>query len=174
MMRIRFVFVLVCALAMGAGSLLAAAPSRDETAIRELQSRQAEAWNRHDAKAYAALFAEKADVVNIAGWWWQGRPEIERKLNGAFAYTFRESTLTIIDVNVRFLSSTIAIVHVDWTMTGAKMPEGVPEPRQGIQIQVLEKVKKTWRIASFQNTLSIPEASFPSAPPTPSTSGTPR
>jgi len=33
------------------------------------------------------------------------------------------------------------MAHVRWTMTGAKTPPGVPEPRQGIELQVLQKQK---------------------------------
>lgn len=38
-------------------------------------------------------------------------------------------------------------------------------PRQGIQLQILEKRAGTWLIASFQNTNSVPEAPFPTGPP---------
>jgi hypothetical protein len=45
----------------------------DEAAIRDVvQTRQQKAWNEHDAKAYAALFAEDGDCVNVVGWWWEG------------------------------------------------------------------------------------------------------
>jgi ketosteroid isomerase-like protein len=63
--------------------LFSAGQSQDEAEIRNLQRRQQEAWNRHDAKAYADLFAESGDVVNVVGWWWKGRPEIESKLTEA-------------------------------------------------------------------------------------------
>jgi hypothetical protein len=66
---------------------------------------------------------------------------------------------------VRFLSPTIAIAHVSWTMTGAKTPPGIPEPKQGIEIQVLQKKSGHWLIESFQNTSAVPERPFPSGPP---------
>jgi uncharacterized protein (TIGR02246 family) len=140
-----------------------AAQSVDEAAIRQVQTQQAEAWNRHDARAYADLFAEDGDVVNVVGWWWQGRSEIERKLTEAFAVMFRESKLSVTDVRVRFLTPEIALAHVRWTMTGAKAPPGVAEPRQGIQTQVLQKRAGTWLIAGFQNTNRVPERPFPRA-----------
>jgi uncharacterized protein (TIGR02246 family) len=112
----------------------------DEAAIRDVaQTRQQQAWNQHDAKAYAALFAEDGDVVNIVGWWWRGRKEIENKLTDAFAFVFRESTLTITQVDIRFLRPKIAVAHTRWTMTGAKTPPTIPEPREGIQTLVLRK-----------------------------------
>jgi uncharacterized protein (TIGR02246 family) len=142
-----------------------AARDRDEAEIRDVQTRQAQAWNRHDGKAYADLFTEDGDVVNVVGWWWKGRAEIESKLTAAFAFVFRDSTLTITEVQVRFLSPEFAVAHIRWTMTGAKTPPGIPEPRQGIQTQVLQKTGGKWLIAAFQNTNAVPEVAFPLGPP---------
>jgi uncharacterized protein (TIGR02246 family) len=144
----------------------AATTSDDESGIRQLQTMQADAWNRHDAAAYAALFTEDGDCVNVLGWWWKGRAQIESKLTAAFAFVFHESQLTITDTSVRFLSPTIAIAHVSWTMSGAKTPPGMPEPRQGIQSQVLQKKSGHWLIQAFQNTNGVPERPFPAGPPT--------
>src|SRR3954471_24921861 len=73
---------------------------RDEAAIRQLQARQQDAWNRHDAKAYAALFSDDGDVVNVVGWWWKGPRGIERQLRAAYTVVFRDSRLTIVDLDV--------------------------------------------------------------------------
>ncbi len=154
----------VLAFGIGAASL-ASAQLSDEAAIAQVQARQADAWTRHDAAAYARLFTPDGDVVNVLGWWWHGRAEIESKLTAAFAFVFKESTLSITDVKVRSLSPTIAVAYVRWTMTGARTPPGMPEPRRGIQLQVLTKENNEWLIASFQNTNSIPEFPFPTSPP---------
>ncbi len=145
----------------------AGAQSSVEAEIRAVAMRQGETWSRHDAKAYAALFTEDCDVVNVVGWWWHGRAELDRKLTAAFAFVFSESALTITDVQVRFLSPTIALAHARWTMTGARTPPGVPEPRAGIQTLVLTKQAQHWLIAGFQNTHSAPEQPFPTRPPAP-------
>ena len=87
-------------------------------------------------QAYAALFSDDGDVVNVVGWRWKGRREIEQQLTAAYAVVFRDSRLTIADVEVRFLARDVAIAHVRWTMEGARTPPSIPEPRQGIQIQV--------------------------------------
>jgi uncharacterized protein (TIGR02246 family) len=137
----------------------------DDAAIRQLQERQSDAWNRHDAAAYAKLFTADGDIVNVLGWWWRGRQEIESKLAPAFASVFRDSKLTITDVQVRFLSPAVAIAHVRWTMDGAKAPPGGQAPREGIQLQVLTRQVDGWLIASFQNTNSVPEMPFPMGPP---------
>ena len=167
--------VLRSLMALTAGSILVAAiaapqshgaaQDRDESEIRAIQTRQAEAWNRHDATAYADLFEEDGDVVNVVGWWWKGRAEIESKLTSAFAEVFRESTLTVTEVDVRFLDPSTAVAHVRWTMTGARTPPPIPEPRAGIQTQVLRKSGSRWRIAAFQNTNAVPEMPFPAGGP---------
>jgi uncharacterized protein (TIGR02246 family) len=152
----------------------AAGENADEAAIRQVEMQQQEAWNRHDAKAYAALFTEDGDCVNVVGWWWKGRAEIEKKLTDAFAFVFRESALTVGEISVRFLSPELAVAHVRWTMTGARTPQGLPTPQQGIQTQLLQKQAGKWLIAAFQNTNSIPEMPFPKGPPPNPAGGTPK
>lgn len=151
--------------ALSSVAAIAAAQTSDDRQIRELQARQADAWNRHDARAYADLFTDDGEVVNVVGWWWKGRRQIESRLTDAFAFVFRDSRLTITDVRTRYLAPGLAVAHVRWTMTGAKMPPGIPEPRAGIELQVLKKVRGKWLIYTFQNTNSLPERPFPKGPP---------
>lgn len=132
-----------------------AAPE-DKAAIRALALLQADTWNRHDAKAYADLFAADCDVVNVAGHWWSGRAELEREVSAAHATTFKNSTLTFTDAQVRFLTPQLAIAHMRWTMTGAVPPSGFPPIKQGIQTLVVRKQAGRWLIDAFQNTNAIP------------------
>ena len=135
----------------------AADRATDESAIRDLVGvRQQDAWNKHDAHAYADLFAEDGDVVNVVAWWWKGRAEIESNLTRMFASIFRESILTFTEVDVRFLTPDIAIAHARWRMTGARMPPGLPEPREGLQSLTVQKSNGKWLIAAFQNTNYAP------------------
>ncbi|HZJ37771.1 MAG TPA: SgcJ/EcaC family oxidoreductase [Chthoniobacterales bacterium] len=147
-------------------SALSDSSEAETKAVRNVQTQQQDAWNRHDAKAYASLFAEDGDCVNVVGWWWKGRAEIEKKLTAAYAFVFSESVLTITDVEVRFPAPDVAVAHVRWTMTGARTPDNIPKPQQGIQTQLLQKQNGKWLIAAFQNTNSIPETPFPQGPPT--------
>jgi uncharacterized protein (TIGR02246 family) len=140
-------------------------PSTEEQEIRKLEMQQQEAWNKHDAKAYANLFTEDGDCVNVVGWWWKGRQQIEEKLAAAYAFVFRESVLTITDVDVKFPVPDGAIAHVRWSMVGARTPPGYPKVQQGIQTQTLVKSNGKWLIAAFQNTNAMPETPFPQGPP---------
>jgi uncharacterized protein (TIGR02246 family) len=140
----------------------APAPATDEGAIRELQARQESAWNAHDAHAYSQLFTQDADTVNVLGWWWKSRAELEQKLSAGFASVFSHSHLHIDAVTVRFLTPEVAIAHVEWSMTGAGSPDGSGNniPKKGIQTQTLYKSATGWHIAAFQNANVLPERSF--------------
>jgi uncharacterized protein (TIGR02246 family) len=148
------------------GTALRAGQSPDETEIRRVELGLQEAWNHHDMKAWADLFTEDADFVNVAGWWWRGRAEIEKKHTEIHAYIFRDSTLTIDEVDTRFLTPEIAIVHSLWSLTGNRNPDGSDgQPRKGIFTQVLQKQNGKWLIAAAQNTDSRPEVPMPTGPP---------
>jgi ketosteroid isomerase-like protein len=57
--------VLMAASLMAMSMFSSSSASSDEADIRQLQAAQAEAWNRHDAKAYVRLFAADGDIVNV-------------------------------------------------------------------------------------------------------------
>lgn len=146
--------------------MLSALQSQDEAAICEVETGLAEAWNRHDAKAYARFFTEDGDCVNVVGWWWKGRPQIESKVAESHAFMFRESTVTNNEIHFGFLTSEIAVVHVRWSMVGNKNPDGTPGlPRRGIQTHVLRKQAGKWWIVAFNNVDSVPEVTFPTGAP---------
>jgi uncharacterized protein (TIGR02246 family) len=81
--------------------------------------------------------------VNVVGWWWQGRSQIEKKIADAHAYSFRESTLTDDGIHIRFLTSETAVVHVRWSMVGQQEPRRHSwQPRKGIETQVVHKSRR--------------------------------
>jgi uncharacterized protein (TIGR02246 family) len=142
------------------------AATRDTGPIRALEARQETAWNSHDAHAYAQLFATDADTVNVLGWWWKSRAELEQKLARAFTLVFAHSQLHIEAVTIRFLTDDVAIAHVHWSMSGAESPDGSGNnvPKKGIQTQTLQKSADGWHIAAFQNTNAVPERAFSKGP----------
>jgi uncharacterized protein (TIGR02246 family) len=84
----RYITVIFIALTVCCAIALHAEQSKDEDDIRQVQVRQALAWNQHDAAAYGKLFTEDGEVINVVGWWWKGRHEIQNKLTAAFAFVF--------------------------------------------------------------------------------------
>src|SRR4051794_22666896 len=99
-----------------------AAGADDEKLIRDGIVRWQEAWNKHDAKAGAALFAEDADFVNVNASFWKGRTEIEDSHARLFADMFKDSTFQALETIVRFPLPDVAIAHVKWDIRGDKSP----------------------------------------------------
>jgi len=170
-MKMKYLALLAPLLLAAATPADAALSPADLAAIRQLETAQEAAWNAHDAHAYAQLFAADADTVNVLGWWWKSRAELEKQLGDAFAFVFAHSKLHIDDVAIRPLGDDIAVVHVTWSMTGAIKPTASAgaAPELGIQTQVVRRTGSTWLIEAFHNTNSLPVRPFPKGngfPPT--------
>ena len=110
-MRLSLCVFALPLLTISAGSIAATA---DEAAVRAVALQQADAWNKHDAAAYSALFTPDCDVINISGWWWKSRAEMQQKLTRAFSTVFARSTLSFTDVEVKFLKPDVAVAHASW------------------------------------------------------------
>ncbi len=133
----------------------------DENRINHVLTRFGEAWNRHDMSAFARLFAADGDFVDVFGNRFKGTAEIESALSARHAGVFNDSRFDKKESTIRFLTPDIALVHAVWELTGARSPEGVPQPSTlGMMTYVMIKESAGWAIAALQNTLV-------SAPPTP-------
>ena len=75
----------------------------DERAIRAVMDRFVDAWNHHDAKAFATVFAEDADFTNWRGTGASGRTKIEAFHAPVFATIFSKSHLEYTDIKTRFV-----------------------------------------------------------------------
>jgi uncharacterized protein (TIGR02246 family) len=112
----------------------------------------AEAWNIHDARAFAALFAEDADFTNVFGMEATGRSEIERFHAPIFETMFKNSILSVEGVRSRMLREGVATVDLRWSMTGARDPIGREWPRRrGLISLVMTRQDGGWLIASMHN-----------------------
>ena len=121
--------------------------------VTEVARAFADCWNRHDAKALAGLFAPDAEFVNVVGLWWHGREAIEKAHEFTHATLFRNSTLTIADVSVRFPVENVAIARTRWVLEGHVSPDGKSLPaRNGILVSVLLHAPAGWSIIDSQNT----------------------
>jgi uncharacterized protein (TIGR02246 family) len=124
----------------------------DRKAIRGLMDRFMDAWNRHDAHAFAAVFAEDADFTNVRGVGATGRSKIEEFHAPVFATIFRSSRLAYTDVKIRFVSTNVAAVDVRWAMTGVLDAQGSPRPdREGLLNFVMTKHTGRWQILVMHN-----------------------
>lgn len=125
---------------------------KDEQAIRAVMDRFMDAWNHHDAKAFASVFSENADFTNWRGTGARGRLKIEEFHAPLFATIFKKSHQEYTDIKTRFIRPDVAAVDVRWKMTGATDPQGNPRPgREGLLSFVMAKDKGHWQIVVMHN-----------------------
>ncbi len=126
------------------------APSSDELAVRALYRQLMDGWNQHDAEAYAAPFAEGAEVIGFDGSEMTGRAEIATTLRQIFvdhvtaAYVSKVKSAHLLSPDVAVLRAIVGMV-----------PPGQSDLNPAVNAhQTLVAVKQgdTWRIALFQNT----------------------
>ncbi len=89
----------------------------DERAIQDNREAHDVAWNKHDAKTLAALFAPDADRATVNGWF-SGRAEIERGYSNTFTGAFKDATITNESPRLRFLTADVAMLDVENVVTG--------------------------------------------------------
>ena len=104
--------------------------AKDEAAVRELAAAFGKTHNKHDAKAFAALFAPDGDFTNVRGMTARGRKAIEEFHRPLFEGdtskgnpSFKDAVLKVDEVRVRFVRPDVASVDILWTQTGSKAPD---------------------------------------------------
>ena len=83
-----------------------------QQAITAVIDKFMDAWNRHDAKAFTAVFAEDADFTNWRGEGASGRSNIEAFHAPMFATIFKNSHQSYADIKTRFIRPDVAAVDV--------------------------------------------------------------
>ena len=68
------------------------AQDKDRAAIAQAVANFVNAWNLHDAHAFAMTFTEDADFTNVAGTHANGRASVEAFHAPMFAGIFKDST----------------------------------------------------------------------------------
>lgn len=127
---------------------------KDRAAIEQTVERFLDAWNKHDAHAFAMTFTEDADFTNVAGMHARGRANVEKFHAPVFATIFKDSHQTAQIRSIRFLTPDLAAVDVDWQMTGATFPNGSPmTDRKGLLNWVMARqANGDWLIEVMHNT----------------------
>lgn len=111
------------------------------------------AWNQHDMEAFAGLFTEDADFVNIEGTRWRGRTAIKEAHAFVHASIFKQSHLDIVDVTIRQLGPDVIVARATWHLEGQTTMKGAAVPaRSGILTTVLTRSGSGWKIDTAQNT----------------------
>lgn len=137
------------AVVMLAGTGLVARQA-DKGAAQVMEQYQA-AWNKGDAKALAALYAENsirigADAVPVVG-----RPAIEESFVKNFAGPWKGSKLTTKTERTQKVSADVEVIQGTYELTG-----GSGAPQHGRFLDTLVRENSHWRIAALA---AIPQTS---------------
>ena len=126
----------------------------EEALIRKAVDTEEDAWNRADAKAFAARFQEEGSLTDVLGAVSRGRAEIERRQSELFTAYFKGSLLALKVRKIRFLKPDVAIVEIDTEVSGFhKAPPAVFVDAEKVirtrLLQVMVKTGSEWLIAWF-------------------------
>ena len=124
--------------------------SAEKQAIEALYGQLLEAWNRQDAKSYAALFSDDGNMVGFDGSQVDGREAIEANLSAIFG-NHKTATYVWKVREIRLLTTEIALLRGVVGMIPPGKTDIMPE-RNAIQSLVAEKLGNHWEISLFQNT----------------------
>jgi uncharacterized protein (TIGR02246 family) len=103
---------------------------------------------------FAACFAEDADFVNVRGWWWRGRSEIERNHSLLHETIFSNSRMKLETAASKEVVPGVIVAHVRWRMADHTVggPQQTAEPRIGLWSWVIRDRDEKLEIVSSHNT----------------------
>ena len=128
----------------------------EEPLIRKVVDAEEDAWNRGDARAFAARFQEEGSLTDVLGAVSRGRAEIERRQSELFTTYFKGSLLALKVRKIRFLKPDVALVEIDTEVSGFhKAPTSVYVDAEKVirtrLLQVMVKSGSDWMVASFHS-----------------------
>jgi uncharacterized protein (TIGR02246 family) len=125
----------------------------DNEALRKLPQAFCDAWAKHDGHELAKIVAEDVDFVTVGAHWFHGRADFEKYHSRLLSGRFKESTLTLLQTEARFLQPDLAVVHWSWKIEGDKDYDGTPrQQRFGMMTMVAQKKNGVWQVVVAQNT----------------------
>jgi uncharacterized protein (TIGR02246 family) len=128
----------------------------NEDAIRKLYTQFVAAWNKHDAKAMAAMWVEDGDDVEPDATVAKGRHEIEKLFTLEHSSVMKKTKLTLNIDTVWFMATNVALVDGTYELSGVVAPDGKElPPRKGRLSSILLQERDNWWIAASR--LMIPE-----------------
>lgn len=132
------------------------AANAERTAIEAIIESQRLAWNRGDARAFAAAFLPDGCFVNVFGMLSYGREIFEAQHAKIFSTVYQGSSVKLPIRRCHFLRPDVALVDVDAELNSHKgVPPGLRTEPDGVirtRLQeVLVKDNGVWMVASFHN-----------------------
>ncbi len=136
---------------------------QNETEVRKLYAEFTAAWNKHDAKALAAMWAIDGDHVDPDGRKARGRDEVIKLMKANHETMFKDTVLDLTIQTVWFITGDIAVGDValidgTYSLAGIKDPDDNQLPtRSGLITSVLTKQRGgEWEIAASRLMIPVP------------------
>ena len=104
--------VVVALIGKAVGSQTRLGTPEDEAAIRQRRQSAVTAWNQHDSKAIAELFAADVDRVRSNGAYYAGRTEVEKSFSETLGGVDKNATLREESSTVRFVTPGVALLDI--------------------------------------------------------------
>jgi uncharacterized protein (TIGR02246 family) len=121
-----------------------------DAGVRALYRRVLEGWNRADAEAFAAPFAEDGEVVGFDGSQTTGRAAIAAELGRIFAdpatgtYVGKVRSVSVLGSGAAVLRAIAGVVPAGRSELDPKL--------NAVQALVAERQAGEWRVVLYQNT----------------------
>lgn len=132
----------IALLAVLTTSAFAATPAKKaespDAAISKAMDSFFTAWNQHDVKAMAAVWADDATLINPMGRVAHGKAEIEKVMSDEQGGMFKASTAKMLELKVtRQLGPHMAFCDGEMTVDGAVGPDGAAMPQMKIHMAII-------------------------------------
>ncbi|MFJ8751652.1 SgcJ/EcaC family oxidoreductase [Streptomyces sp. NPDC102441] len=123
--------------------------------LHAVPARMIEGWNRGDAAAFAADFAQDAELIDFDGTVHQGRDAVIAAQQPAFDTVLKGSRLVRSEVEfVRLVAPDAAVIHHRFGMTMAGETEPLPT-RYFLQLFTMARRHDRWEIATLLNARQV-------------------
>ena len=123
----------------------------DEDVLGAMTDDAIAAFNRGDAKAYAAMYAADADNIDSFGRTFKSRDQIEQAYAELFAGPYRGARLTTQVDNLRFVTPTVAVSDITAEFV---MPDATSRKLKGVS--VARKQDDKWAVVALRTWLASP------------------
>ena len=156
-MKRRLIVIIVSCIAIS-HSAIAADKAVEEKAIRQVAKDYETLWNKHDMNAFSNLFTDDAEWVNVVGMVWRGKAEIMKAHRAVHETYFKNRSVLVDDMTVRFIRPDVAVAIAKWKVDGFDAPDGRHfDKGTDVSTLIFAKQNGKWLIASGENVIVDPE-----------------
>jgi len=153
--------ILVSLMTLAICSAVGASPTV-ESEIRAQGEEFAAAWNKHDVKALAGIWAPDGDLINPQGRIAKDRNEIETLFKDEHTTVFAKSTYKNEHLTVHVVTPDVAVGDWDVEITGALGPDGKAGPAIKAHVTgVFKKAGGKWWLISGRAFSYLPMPPMP-------------